>query len=556
MHNHHPSIARFFFLAIAVSAPALLSTSARAQVVPIPTDLTWGDQYRLIFLTTSTTDGISINIPDYNLIAAGDASAVAELNALGATWTALVSTAAVDARDNTGTDATAAGDTGVPIYLVNDTRLADHYDQLWLEPGYATLLTNPNIDETGSVVGGTVVRTGTTVGGVADMPLGSGNCTVGHNSQTDKDWIDTGFVNNNNFYPIYAISSVLTVAPAITNVTQATSHSTLQDALDSAVSGDAIEIAAGTLFEDGIVFPAGLEVTVTGAGKDITFIDGGTDGSDGEAILTINNGQTSATVISDLTLLNGADDIGPSEGSLKVNGTSPTFRDVAFRDATGIAGAVAGLRIQSSTSSFERCEFTGISLGRDAVHVSAGAPLFLQCLFADNATTYALTLRSSATTTLVNCTIDGSNNAIDANSASAVVTNSVAVGGLNEIGNSTFDRCLYAGATGNNIDGAPTYVDALGGDYRLAAGSLGIDAADSDAYEAAGGGLADLAGAGRASDDGDTADTGSGLVTFLDMGAYEFQGSSAAPCPADIDGSGTTNVTDLLLLLAGWGVCP
>ena len=33
-------------------------------------------------------------------------------------------------------------------------------------------------------------------------------------------------------------------------------------------------------------------------------------------------------------------------------------------------------------------------------------------------------------------------------------------------------------------------------------------------------------------------------------------GFCTAPCPEDIDGSGTVNVIDLLDLLAGWGPCP
>ncbi len=41
----------------------------------------------------------------------------------------------MDARDNTGTDPTPAGDTGVPIYLVNGFRFADDYDSLWTSEG-------------------------------------------------------------------------------------------------------------------------------------------------------------------------------------------------------------------------------------------------------------------------------------------------------------------------------------------------------------------------------------------------------------------------------------
>ncbi|MEL7472231.1 MAG: hypothetical protein AAGK04_02860, partial [Planctomycetota bacterium] len=75
--------------------------------------------------------------------------------------------------------------------------------------------------------------------------------------------------------------------PVVANATQGTSHLTLQDALDNANSGDAIEIGAGTLFEDNIVFPSDLSVTVTGAGMDQTFIDGGGASNPENAILMV-----------------------------------------------------------------------------------------------------------------------------------------------------------------------------------------------------------------------------------------------------------------------------
>ena len=241
-----------------------------------------------------------------------------------------------------GARVAAPGELGVPIYLVNGTRLADNYHQLWIEDGYNSLLTQPNIDESGSERS-TPVWTGTQVGGRPLYPLGAPFATFGNSEYVDSRYLDEATLPSDIFeLALYGISSTLTIPPGmVANVTQSTSYHTLQEALDNAVSGDAIEIAEGTLSEDGIVFPSGLNVTITGAGKDLTFIDGGTDGTDGEAILKLNDGQTAATVISHLTLLNGADDTGTSQGSLKVVDTSPTFRDVAFRDATGMAGAVA-----------------------------------------------------------------------------------------------------------------------------------------------------------------------------------------------------------------------
>ncbi|MHC4968584.1 MAG: choice-of-anchor Q domain-containing protein, partial [Planctomycetota bacterium] len=87
-------------------------------------------------------------------------------------------------------------------------------------------------------------------------------------------------------------------------------------------------------------------------------------------------------------------------------------------------------------------------------------------------------------------------------------------------------------------------------DYRLLPGSPCIDAGDNSAVPK--GTDTDLGGNPRFVDDPETVDTGFGDPPIVDMGAYEFQGSS---CPWDLDGDGNVFVTDLLLLLASWGPC-
>jgi hypothetical protein len=41
-------------------------TSTLAGIIAVPTDLGVGDQYRLAFVTSTTTDATSTNIDDYN----------------------------------------------------------------------------------------------------------------------------------------------------------------------------------------------------------------------------------------------------------------------------------------------------------------------------------------------------------------------------------------------------------------------------------------------------------------------------------------------------------
>ena len=87
-------------LVLAAIGAALLGLPSLAAVAPIaiPPGLNPGDQYRLAFVTSTTRDATSGNIAVYNEFVTASATAQAELNALGTTWTAIASTGDVDAR--------------------------------------------------------------------------------------------------------------------------------------------------------------------------------------------------------------------------------------------------------------------------------------------------------------------------------------------------------------------------------------------------------------------------------------------------------------------------
>ncbi len=111
---------------------------------------------------------------------------------------------------------------------------------------------------------------------------------------------------------------------------------------------------------------------------------------------------------------------------------------------------------------------------------------------------------------------------------------------------------LVVGAAGPGvIFGAPTFVNA-GSDWNLAAGSRGIDAGDNTAAGVAG---PDLAGNLRFREDTGVANTGvaggAGGASIVDMGAYEFQGTTPH-CPADFDNSGNLAIADIFAFLNAW----
>ncbi len=97
----------------------------------------------------------------------------------------------------------------------------------------------------------------------------------------------------------------------------------------------------------------------------------------------------------------------------------------------------------------------------------------------------------------------------------------------------------FPGVVGTN----PMFTNAAAGDYTLTFGSPGIDAGDNSLVT--GGITTDLAGNVRFTDDTGTADTGSGTVPIVDMGAFEFQGTTSAPqiVYVDADALGADNGT-------------
>ena len=94
-----------------------------------PDDLVGGDQFRLLFVSTTTRDGSSADIADYNThMQTAAAAGLADIQAYSSVFRALACTAATDARDNTGTTGTG---TDVPIYYLNGKRVSQDYDNLY-----------------------------------------------------------------------------------------------------------------------------------------------------------------------------------------------------------------------------------------------------------------------------------------------------------------------------------------------------------------------------------------------------------------------------------------
>ena len=206
---------------IILVALVILTTTSSASAAPItvPTDLNVGDSYRLAFVTSTTRTATSSNIANYNSFVSGVANTVTELAALGTTWTAIGSTKDDDARDNTGTNPNVS--TGVPVYILDDRRIANDNAELW----DCCLLSNYSlITQEDGTFREVTVWTGTMRGGThwPGNSLGDDLPFFGLSTTGSSSWLTGGrYLPNTRRKALYAMSGQLTVVPEPTTYTLA-----------------------------------------------------------------------------------------------------------------------------------------------------------------------------------------------------------------------------------------------------------------------------------------------------------------------------------------------
>ena len=139
-------------LALLISGVFATTMASQAAVITMPSGLSHGDQYRIVFVTSTTIQATSSDISTYNAHVTAAAALNPDLAVIEGTveqtttWTAIGSTDSVNARDNTST--TGAG-TGIGIYLLNDTAIATELHRFvgWEpSPTFSTLTSRGTAD--------------------------------------------------------------------------------------------------------------------------------------------------------------------------------------------------------------------------------------------------------------------------------------------------------------------------------------------------------------------------------------------------------------------------
>ncbi|MYH77938.1 MAG: hypothetical protein F4134_09485, partial [Acidimicrobiaceae bacterium] len=148
----------------------------------IPSGLSYGDRFRLLFVTSTKRNAASADIADYNAFVQTRAAAGhAEIVAFASGFRAVASTAAVDATDNSDTNTTVDG-VGVPIYWIGGDKAADDYadfyDGDWdsraaVDESGSTV----DVDNSGDLLNGNGIWTGSNSSGTGQGGLELGTAT-------------------------------------------------------------------------------------------------------------------------------------------------------------------------------------------------------------------------------------------------------------------------------------------------------------------------------------------------------------------------------------------
>ena len=170
-----------------------------------------GETFRLMFVSTTTRNGSSTDIADYNThVQDAAAAGRAEIRPYSADFTAIGSTAAVNARDNTQTGST---HTDAPIYWVHTGRsrgavadnYADFYDGTW---GNTTVRDQSGTSTT--LIASTPAITGTDLNGGTNGRLGSDSVSAWYLS---SGTLVQGSTSPGDERRMLALSPIFRVAP-------------------------------------------------------------------------------------------------------------------------------------------------------------------------------------------------------------------------------------------------------------------------------------------------------------------------------------------------------
>jgi hypothetical protein len=291
-------------------------------------------------------------------------------------------------------------------------------------------------------------------------------------------------------------------------------QTSIQAAIDQAVSGDLVSVRAGTYYER-LFLRDGVDVHAETPNSVIVDAE-----SEGTAVTAI--GISAATSIQDIRFLHGSAETG---GGLNGIASSPVFNRCAFEASTAVLGGGVYLR-DGSRPTFSNCTFAGnLAAVGGGLYLDFAAATLQNCVITNNEASFdgGALAASNAAEAAVNFTTINANRTggatIACNLASPRFTNCTLVGNQAQVGCfdlrgsvTRIERCVVvenegpavvctgftspwigcslffgndgdlpcAGDQGTNVFADPLFCNAAGGDYSLsenspaATGSCGV----------------------------------------------------------------------------------
>ena len=340
------------FLALAGSGVLVAPGAALAQTMVAddwalkPSGLGAGDQFRLIFLSSTTHNAVPTAIGDYNTFVQNLAAAGhSDIQSYSSGFKVVGCTPDDDARDNTLTTYTSS-DMGVPIYWLNGNKAVDHYEDFY--DGSWDDEENPK-DESGNnrTVSGNIF-TGCNHDGTeatfntASRGLGStSSVRFGRLNAAGFGPIgSTSGTNGTNSHPFYGLSEVFQVSggtttssgvtvsePSLTVTEEDTTGDTYSVVLDSAPTASVTIAIGGHSGTDVTPAPASLAFTTTNWSSPQT--------------VTVTAGDDTDTTDDSVTLEHTATSTDSDYSGIAIDDVSVTVEDNDTAQVTGL-GLTAG----------------------------------------------------------------------------------------------------------------------------------------------------------------------------------------------------------------------
>jgi hypothetical protein len=175
-----------------------------------PAGLSYGEQFRFVFITQGTTVATSSSIATYNSFVNAQTGGATYAGSV-VDWEAIGSTASASAIKN-------VGQTMTPVYLVDGTLITTSTTGTGLWSGSILHPIDKDISGNGLHTGSTGVWTGTTTNGSSSGDhLGNFfGVTIGNSVSTNGTWVNNGvwpFASASGVFHMYGISQVLTAVP-------------------------------------------------------------------------------------------------------------------------------------------------------------------------------------------------------------------------------------------------------------------------------------------------------------------------------------------------------